>query len=498
MGDRTDNQPAGTTAGNRATPGAEPKHLRFLPGLVLVLITLGFLPSVGFDFVNWDDDIHVYANPTVLGTASARDRWLTPSLGYPIPLTVASYRIEYQLVGASPWLYHTTNLLLHLGVCGLLYGLARRIGLGKVGASFALLFFGLHPVVAEPVSWISGRKDLLAALLGLAATWWFLGASARPERRWRAAIGSTVLFALAACSKPSVLALPLAWALARSERSIRHWRMALPAVVMAVALAAFSWLGQSHVGALHASGSPVGWARELLYALGYHLGLALFIQQPLAKHIPAHMPPWFDPSVDLFPLGIGLLTWILLRRMADRPGRAARFGLLFAVAAYLPSSGIVPLTRYLADCYVYLPLAGLAWLVGAAVETIRPFLRPLWRWAGGCAAALVLLVACTTTSMAWSNGITLWATVYQRYPDSPQVCLNFGNAYSERGRLETALRIFERCTVRFGPDHFAKNRAIALYLVGRKQEARGLFQDLHARDPNDPVVRKYLGFLGSE
>jgi protein O-mannosyl-transferase len=472
--------------------------LAALPWIFLTLVAVAFLPSLGFAFVNWDDDLHVLANPAVLGTGGARDLWLTPSLGYVIPVTVASYRLEYLIVGDSPWPYHATNLLLHLCVCGLLYRIGRRLGLGKVGASFALLVFGLHPVVAEPVSWISGRKDLLATLFGLATSWAFLGSTDPPQRRWRAAMLGTALFSLAALSKPSVLALPFLWVLSRSERSGRSMVMALPSMLVAAAMACLSWLGQSRAGALHAFASPLVWAREILYSLGYHLGLACFVQQPLAKHIPARMPPSFDPAVDILPIGLGLLLWLGLRRMDERLGRVARFGLLFAALAFLPSSSVAPLKRFLADSYVYLPLAGVAWLAGAGVETLLPRLRPAWRWAAGLATTVVLLLACSTTSAAWSNSVTLWKPVYQRYPDSPQVCLNYGNAYFERGQVETALGIYDHCTSEFGPDHFAKNRAIALFMVGRRQESRALFQKLRTQYPNDLVIRKYLAFLDGQ
>ena len=489
---------ASVPAGGQTSRDEGERRLKYLPWLVMILVAIAFSRTPWFDFVNWDDGLHVFANPAVVGPGEARDRWLTPSLGYAIPVTVASYRLEYLLVGASPWLYHATNLLLHLGVCGLLYGLGRRLGLGRLGASCAMLFFGLHPVVAEPVSWVSGRKDLLAAVLGLAATWGFLAASARPERRARAMLGAVALFALAAFSKPSVLALPLAWLWLASGRMRVRCLLAVPAMAVALAITMLSWLGQSRVGAVHASPSPLVWAREVYYALGYHLGLAFMVQQPLAKHIPAVMPPWFDPAVDLFPFGVGLLAWLWLGRMESRSRQVARFGLLFAGMAYLPSSGIAPLTRYLADSYVYLPLAGLAWAVGASAETVLPRVRAAWRWTGGIAAVLALLLASSAASLSWHDGISLWQTVYQRYPDSPQVCLNLGNAHFELGGFQAALDIYERCSSRFGPDHFAKNHAISLFMVGRTQEARQLFQHLRARYPGDPVVHKYLRFLGVE
>lgn len=467
--------------------------LRWLPWAVLVLVAIGFVRCLGFDFVNWDDDLHVLSNPAVLGHGTARDVWLTPSLGYAIPITLATYRLEYLLVGATPWLYHLTNLLLHLAVCGLVYVVGRRVGLGIRGASVAMLAFGLHPVVVEPVSWVSGRKDLLAAGLALAATLCFLAGSAR--RRPTRLVLAAFLFALAAFAKPSVLALPLFWALATRERRPGSWVAIGMAGLIAASAAVLSWVGQRHAGALATMPPILTWLRQLHYALGYHLGLALLVQQPLAKHIPAEMPPAFDAAVDLFPVGVGLLLWLWQRLRGDPSGNAARRGLLFAAVAYLPSSGVVPLVRYIADSYVYLPLAGLAWAVGAGAEQLAALLRPAWAWVLAAAAGLALCLACSTLSSVWSNGISLWQSVHDRYPDSPQVCLNLGNAYFEAGRAQTALDVYTGCGRLFGPDYFAKNRAIALFVLGRQAEAAELLRALARRLPTDPVVRKYLDLL---
>lgn len=473
-----------------------PSPLRWLPWAILLAVALGFVRCLGFGFVNWDDDLHVLGNPVVLGQGSAREGWLTPSLGYAIPVTLATYRLEYLLVGGAPWLYHATNLVLHLGVCGLVYLVGRRLGLGVVGASVAMLAFGLHPVVVEPVAWVSGRKDLLAAGLALAATLSFwTGSSARRLSLLALAV---LLFALAAFSKPSVLALPLVWALsvrARSAGSRRPWIAVAAATLLAAAAAFLSWVGQRHAGALDAMPPVLVWLRQLHYALGYHLGLALLVQQPLAKHIPAEMPPAFDAAVDLFPVGVGLLLGLWLRRRGDDAAKVVRHGLVFAAVAYLPSSGLVPLVRYLADSYVYLPLAGLAWAIGAGAEQLGPHLRPAWGRVLAAATAVALGFACFALSAAWRDGISLWHSVYERYSDSPQVCLNLGNAYFEAGRVQSALDLYTGCTARFGPDHFAKNRAIALFVLGRRVEAAALFGALAARYPGDPVVRKYLGLL---
>src|SRR5271156_471354 len=101
--------------------------------VVLLAIAATFAPVIGYGFVDWDDPLYIVENPVVLGPAasvSVADRLLTPTLGYPVPVTVATYGIEHAFFGLRPSVYHATNLGLHLCVCALLFLLARRLGVG--------------------------------------------------------------------------------------------------------------------------------------------------------------------------------------------------------------------------------------------------------------------------------------------------------------------------------------------------------------------------------
>jgi len=97
----------------------------------------------------------------------------------------------------------------------------------------------------------------------------------------------------------------------------------------------------------------------------------------------------------------------------------------------------------------------------------------------------------------WQDGVTLWLSVAERHPDSPQVCRGLGNALFE-AKKEAALDVYRRCAARFGPVLFEKNIAIALYELGRRDEARATFRRIETLRPGDPVVTKYLRLLGPE
>ncbi len=500
----------GEVEGGEGPRGSErqgsPRRLdAVIVGLGLLLIGATFAPTLGFDFVSWDDPIHVTENPLVVGgrEVALKERLLTPHLGYPTPLTVMSYQVEHAIFGLDPAPYHATNVLLHLIVCLLVFAMGRRLGLGAVGAGVAMIVFGLHPMVAEPVSWVTGRKDLLAALLCLGAALEFTRRpfEVRRPRTWAA----LVMFVMAALSKPvSLFLAPLlfVWHLARRREGVRAALVACaPLFVFAALLFPVALVGQGATDSLRTEHGALSVLREAWYALGFHQGLLIFAHEPSVKYIPAQWPPPFDPVVDLMPLAWAAALALLVKAAPARHRPAAMVAICWAALSYLPSSSLIPLTRYLADVYLYMPLMGLGWLLGAVVERreIEGLDRRERLMMGGAALALsALLVALTLPSSArWRDSVSLWGSAYALYPGDMRLCRNTGNGYFSRKQFDLALRQYVHCAERFGPDDLEKNIAVTLASMGRGGEALDLFVEIERKRPGDPTVRRYIERLSA-
>jgi len=466
----------------------------------VALAVIVFLPTVNFRFVNWDDDFHVYRSPVVTGDGDVglRDVLLTPHLGYPVPVTVASYRLDHRLHGLAPAGYHITNLVLHALATGLVFLLALALRLRLLGAVAAAVLFAIHPAVAEPVSWISGRKDLLATLFALASLLVHLRSPFQLRRP--ATYAASVLFGLAVFAKPSVVLVPLVAVLADRVANRAEWRRAvaaaLPMLVIAGVALVLGALGQQKVGALADSGSGWGWLRNIWYALGHQAAVLALTIAPSPKYVFAEMPPAFSPLVDLLPLALAALA--VASCFAFREGRSiVAFGWAFAALAYLPSSGIVPLVRFVADSYLYLALVGLGLVVGVALERLAERGRHfrLVPWAIVIAAVAMLLPRTMDASSHWRDGSSLWQSVYRVYPTSPEVCRNLGNAYAEEGKPRDALAQYLECADKFGRELVAKNVGIVLMQMGQRDQARAILLEAAAYAPDDPVIRRYLDEL---
>lgn len=466
--------------------------------LVLGCVAIACVRVLSFGFVNWDDPLHLVENPFVVAPSSRAllDHLRTPDLGYPIPLTVLSYRLEHALFGfGHPGGFHLTNLVLHLVAVALTHSLARRLGLGVLASAFAALVFGLHPAVAEPVAWVSGRKDVLALALSLAS----LRAALEPGSRARAF--SLVTFALALASKPvAVWVAPMVFvvALARSDDAARtpRWReaarIALPYAVLAATCVALSMVGQARVGAIDARVSSSGTLRAAWYALGLHTRIALLLIEPCAKYLPPRWPAPFTPSVDLAPLALVPLL-VVPQVLPEAPRRVARFGLILAALAYLPNSDLVPLTRFAADVYVHPALVGLALVVAAVFDSGMARIR-----ATTCIAAAVVVVASLGLALRlvpsldrFRDDVSLWGHTYSHNPWDYRLCQNFAMAHYGSEGAAGVLRETDACIARFGPAHFEKNRAIALFRLRRYPEAAAAFAGALRSRPDDAVLHHY-------
>src|SRR6185369_16929454 len=81
------------------------RNVFFLAALLGALAVALFSPAIGYDFVNFDDDLYVYANPAVTHglSGSGLDYALTShDVGTWAPLTWLSYELDTTLLGARP------------------------------------------------------------------------------------------------------------------------------------------------------------------------------------------------------------------------------------------------------------------------------------------------------------------------------------------------------------------------------------------------------------
>jgi hypothetical protein len=492
-------------APERARDVAEPVRSSQVLVACAVVIAANLASTWQFGFLAWDDPGHVTSNPAVQAPAETplSTHLLTPQLGYPIPVTVASYTVNQALFGRWPASFHIVNTLLHFGVCAVCFALARRFGLSRTAATIAGVLLALHPVVAEPVSWVTGRKDLLAALFSLIALWLALS----PGRL--AYAGSIGCYILALLSKPVAAPIALACVFAphfRIDASAgataapplsRAFTRLVPYLIVLAPITWAGFRGQSDVGAVDAGYDQLSNVHAAWYAFGHHLSLVFFLEVPTVKYTPAIWPP---ALLDLRTTAASLLLFALVAlggwKMRGRAARVAAFGIAWAALAYLPSSNLLfPISRFLADSFVYLPMIGFGWSLGAAIDGCMPHASTAIRGAVlwlPLALAIGLTPPFLLSSSRFRNDAELWSHARKRFPHHARICRQWANAIASVHGPARGLSATDECIGSFGDELFAKNRGVLLFETGRLAEAEQWLLRAQERRPDDEAITRIL------
>ena len=487
-------------------------------GLALIAVVV-FLPGLWNDFVSWDDHINFLTNQNYRGLGITQLRWMFTSvlMGHWVPLTWMTLGLDYTLWGMNPAGYHLTNILIHALNVSLVYIVSLRVfTLAKpaatararhAGAIVAALFFGLHPLRAESVAWVTERRDVLSTAFFLLSVLLYLRAhtDAAPRRR-RFVVFSLVAFALSIVSKSMVMTLPAVlvildvYPLRRIRLGREHWPETravlyekLPFVVLGIIAAALGVYGQSANKFFTSFERYPTKARIALVAAGSMfyvwktiLPVGLGPMYELPKQISLLDPYFAGAWVAL--LGTTLAA-IMLRRRCP----AILAGWAFYLVTVAPVSGIAHAGHQVAsDRYSYLPSLGLTVLAGGAVMlllSLRVAVNPLiLRVALASVAALLLTLSGLTwfQVQVWKDTETLWSYSIDGEPSCSLCYANLGAWYHRTGNPQAALRNLEMA-VRLRPDRNGVRilYGMALVDVHRYREGLEQFEKRLADKPDD-------------
>jgi len=474
---------------------------RRIDALVVVTAIALFARTVGFGFTDWDDLDFIVRNPLVTEPLSMGWRALltTPWLGYPQTVPVLSWHLDTLIGGGAAWAFHATNVALHAGVAWLVLTIARSYGLGRVGSAAAALLFAVHPLVVEPVSWATGRKDLLAAAALLAA----FAVHRRAARSGRDLTIGELLAVLAAAvfglgSKPLLVVLPVLMGvdLGLARRRPERWQLvAMAATALAgLGVVALSMAQQSEAGALRTLGA----GERVLFAI-QHAGLQLEHTIVPLNLLPKYLDPLPQPvtsAASLQAFGLCLALGAIAVFGWRRGVVPVTLGVLWWCIAFAPSSGLVPLHRGPADVYSYVPLVGLALAAGAALDRIEA--RRL------VATTLAVLTVGLGTlsyvqSAIWERPVTLWSPLVDTWPDDHRAWWALADAWRAEGRVGQAVVVYETAFDRLGWPEDATlpwTLVSGCHAAGDIPCAHRMIEAIGHRYPHDArFALRYVGFV---
>jgi Flp pilus assembly protein TadD len=491
-----------------------PRHLDRTDGalaaLLLAAVAAVFWNALAGDFV-WDDAATVVNNarshgldriPALLG-------WGDAPFGYRM-LRDASYAVDYAIGGLNPRVYHASNLLYHAVTVVLAFLLMRRVTGSRAAAFWGGLVFAVHPVQADSVTYISGRRDLLTSLFYVAGLLAYIRYRDTERRRWlAAALGAGALGLMA---KEMAATLPAAWflydvhaALGRGAGSVRaavraalaaHWRLYGAGLALAGAFVLYVLLFQpTGAGAAPHGGT---WARNFMAeaVVLAHAARLLAFPTSLIIDYGDYFLPWPGPADPRLWGALVLLAAVAAGgALAARRGPAAFFAVNWVWITYLPVAQIIPHPELFAEHYLYLPLVGVAMLAGMGLAALGR--AP---GAGRAALALGAVAVVLLGGLTWDRNrdfraaTTVLEAQLRINPDSRRALNNLAFAYKEAGRLDDARRMWGRYLTLQPDDAEAWIGVGTLAQArGRAAEARVAFGRAAALNPEDTAAWKGLG-----
>ncbi len=443
-------------------PAAPRRVPRLVPALLLAAVTLAvYLPVLQNQFVDYDDDAYLTANPIVrTGISRTSIRWAftTHLMGNWHPLTWISHLTDIELFGLDPRGHHLMNAAFHSGNTALLFLLL----LGLTGvvwpSALAAAFFGLHPLRVESVAWAAERKDVLSTLFWLLASLAYLGYARRPRKGSYALVAGLMLLGLLA--KPMLVTLPLAfllldwWPLGRLSADFRRGRSATarsgtragglllektPLLILSSAFGAVTYVSQRMEGTIRPAdyypfsirlGNAIVSYVRYLGQTAWPRGLSIIYLHP--RH---ELPAWKVAAAATLMLAVSAAV-IVLRR---RPYLA--LGWFWYLGTMLPVIGLVQVgTGAMSDRYTYVPHIGLSILFAWGLRDLArglPNIRPALV---GLAGAMLSVLAVLTWNQIghWRDSVSLFRHAVEVTRDNWQGHLNLGMALAKRGLNEEA------------------------------------------------------------
>lgn len=488
--------------------GKIPRHYFLL--FVVLVIAIGMLWSVcGNDFIAYDDEINIYGNHfvTTFSLANIYYFWAGFYQNLYIPLTYNLWTVLAGIASCfpassdsiiSPFPFHATNLLLHLGSTVMVFFIARVLIGDDWGAAGGALLFAVHPIQVEAVAWATGLKDVLSGFLALLAVWQYLVYAGLTDDRRSQLLHyalAGVAFVGAILAKPGTVALPFAVALIGFLLMFRSPRLLLrelaPWLLAAFPVLLLTKLAQPVTGQ---SFHPAAWQRLLVAGDAWTFYLAKFLW-------PWQLGPDYGRTPQLvleqgWPIWLtGLAPYLLLGLVFLRGNRYCQVAVGVSLAMLLPVSGLVAFDfqdySTVADRYFYTAMLGPALGVGWLVRFCRGRTFLLVGMA-------IILILCGIRSSAqvrhWQNGVTFYRNALEVNPRSWLAANNLGVIFFDRNQLPEAGQLLEQ-SIAWKPDYsVALNNLGAVYgLQGRLLEAQRLFARALNLDPNYADAAANLG-----
>jgi protein O-mannosyl-transferase len=444
---------------------------------LLLCVALVYAQTLGFQFLFWDDHVHLLSPPMSQGLtiAGVKSAFTSQLMNHWHPLTIMTYMLDTELFGSNPGAHHAVNALLHVLNSLLLFALLKSASRALWPSALATALWALHPLHVENVAWLSDLKDLLCTLFGLLALLAYVRFTRC--RRWYSLV--LLCYCLGMLSKSMIITLPVmcllldVWPLQRlaldsrghagfshdilagveQQRSVpvkvvmTLFREKALLFLVALVFVLFTYATTQRLGGVEYYGRVGLWGRltNSVCSHMWYIAKTIWPSAVTGHYIHPSLPggiPWQAWQIAGSVLALLAISWAVWR--LRRPYLV--MGWLWFLLTLAPVNGMVQYGNpSRAGRYMYLPMIGLLIMFSWGLDELsqrcalarRHVTRKLVM---GALVMVVLALAAASWVEAgyWRNDLAFCERQIELVPNNPYQNHNLALTYYELGRYKEA------------------------------------------------------------
>ncbi len=400
---------------------------------VITIITIvAYYPSFDNEITNWDDDRYITDNPYLkdFSVQNIKDIFNEKSyMGNYHPLAMLSLTIDYQLGGLDengeidPFIYHFTNIILHLLVTLLVFWFVWLLFNNFNIAVIVGLLFGVHTLHVESVAWVSERKDVLYTLFFVASLINYVKYLKDYKKKYF--IYSILFFVLSLFSKGQAVSLAVTllaidFLKSRNLLSKKVIIEKIPFFLLAIGFGVLAIQAQQEGNAI-VSGEAYSMTQRIAFA-GY-----AFMTYIIELTAPVNLSA-INPYPDIIHKTMPVYYWLFLIPtaavlygfyLALKKSKEITFAIAFFIINIFLLLQLIPVGSAIhADRYAYIPSIGFFILIGYFVNIIikrnSKLKTSLFSIIG--IYTLFLTVLTFNRCEVWADSMSLWDDTVEKSP----------------------------------------------------------------------------------
>lgn len=438
--------------------------------IIAVVTVLVYANSFTVPF-QFDDQISILGNPAIKDISDLTAIFLFSPTRF---FTYFTFACNNYLHGLNVFGYHLVNTIIHICASVLVMVFCRLtcstpalrntpLAASKESLAFcAALFFALHPVQTQAVTYIVQRLASLAAVCYLAALCLYI--EGRLVQQKAAAQKYAICFFGAAAlitvigmfTKETVFTLPFAILLYEffffRSTFISNWKFLLlvcsfclliPLIIFSTGSIDFDKLRamqEGPEGVIYIS--PLEYLLTQLRVLITYLRLFLL---PLNQNLDYDYPlarTFFSPQT--------ILSFLILAAFAATgiwaftKHRIISFAIFWFFLTLSIESSIIPIRDVIFEHRLYLPMTGLSILLMILIYKLLAYRNPRLFYAIIFAILFFCALLTCHRNELWRDEVTLWNDAVKKSPQKVRPYNNRGRAYGNKGEYEKAMNDFRR------------------------------------------------------